>query len=185
MTYFHNYPITGLYVLYKQFWQDLKLQLQCECLNDWIWSQDTFAYKISEAEMLCFWLHATSFLDSGSRGRVWKYCFQSLPRAGLVGPRLWVGNLPSRQAAVQDAGTALTEWLLQLWLCRWAAVNAACSTELRTEEVTASSEVTEKQMYSSGSSIWMLQILTKYLPATYLRGNFCLRNLPVYYISVI
>lgn len=40
-------------------------------------------------------------------GRAQKYCFQSLPRAGLVGPRSRVGNLPSKQAAVQDVGTAI------------------------------------------------------------------------------
>lgn len=105
MTYFHNYPITGLYILYKQLWQkDLKLQLQCECPINWIWSQDAFATKISGAKILCLWLYPISFLDSGSMGRVQKYCFQSLPRAGLVGPRSWVGNLPSKQAAVQDVG---------------------------------------------------------------------------------
>lgn len=40
-TYFHNYPITGLYILY----------LQCECPSNWISNPGAFTTKISGAFM--------------------------------------------------------------------------------------------------------------------------------------
>lgn len=43
-----------MYFIQAILTEGLKFQLQCECPNNWIWSQDAFATKTSGAKILQF-----------------------------------------------------------------------------------------------------------------------------------
>lgn len=74
MTYFHNYPITGLYILYKQFWQkDLNSNFNVNALITGSGAKMPLPLTLLGLKYSSFdWV---SFQDCGSRGRLRKYFF--------------------------------------------------------------------------------------------------------------